>query len=77
VQFLDLDEDTLLILASDGLTDNNVLERYWESHVAPLLELQGNLEEGVERLIALANEENGHDNITVIAIAAKVQPRRR
>jgi protein phosphatase len=76
VQLLDLDEDTLLILASDGLTDNNVLERYSESHVAPLLEPQSNLEEGVEQLIALANEENGHDNITAIAIAAKVQPRR-
>lgn len=77
VRLLDLDEDTLVILASDGLTDNNLLERYWESHLAPLLRPEANLEEGVEGLIALANEENGHDNITVIAIAAKVQPRRR
>jgi protein phosphatase len=67
----------LLILASDGLTDNNVLESHWESHVAPMLERQRNLEEGVEALIDLANDENGHDNITVIAIAAHVQPRRR
>ena len=77
VKLLDLDEDTLLILASDGLTDNSVLERYWESHLAPLLEPESNLEEGVEQLIALANQENGHDNITVIAIAAQVQSRRR
>jgi len=77
VRFVDLEEDSLLILASDGLTDNNVLESYWESHLAPLLERQSNLEEGVEALIDLANDENGHDNITVIAIAAHVQPRRR
>lgn len=77
VRFLELEEDSLLILASDGLTDNNVLESYWESHIAPILERQINLEEGVEALIDLANEENGHDNITVIAIAAHVQPRRR
>lgn len=70
VQFLELDEDTLLILASDGLTDNNLLETHAETHLAPLLDRQVDLEAGVDRLIELANQYNGHDNITVIAIAA-------
>ena len=70
VQLLELDEDTLLILASDGLTDNNLLETHAKTHLAPLLDRQRDMEEGVERLIELANQYNGHDNITVIAIAA-------
>ncbi|MDY6802945.1 MAG: serine/threonine phosphatase [Cyanobacteriota bacterium] len=76
VQFFNFDEDTVLILASDGLTDNDLLENHYQSEIAPLLEPQSNLEEGVQQAIELANEENGHDNITVIAIVAKVQPGR-
>ncbi len=75
VQFFNFDEDTVLILASDGLTDNNLLENYCEREIAPLLEPQSNLEEAVQRSIDLANQENGHDNITVIAIVARVQAR--
>jgi protein phosphatase len=33
-----------------------------------------NLDKGVSQLIDLANEHNGHDNITAIAIRAKVRP---
>jgi protein phosphatase len=76
VQFLELTEDTLLILASDGLTDNNLLETYGQSKLEPLFSSQSNLEQGVKNLIDLANEYNGHDNITAILIRAKVKPYR-
>ncbi|CBN56529.1 MULTISPECIES: serine/threonine phosphatase [Kamptonema] len=76
VQFIELLEDTLLILASDGLTDNNFLETHWQSKLEPLLNPQSNLEQGVKELIDLANQHNGHDNITAIVIRVQVRPYR-
>lgn len=75
VQFLELNEDTLFILASDGLSDNNLVEQYWKSHLDPLLSSSSNLDQGVNALIALANQYNGHDNITAVLVRAKVAPR--
>ena len=74
VQFLDLSEDTLLILVSDGLSDNDLIEHNWHTHLDPLLSSRTNLESGVSDLIDLANQYNGHDNITAVAIRAKVRP---
>lgn len=75
VQFLELNEDTLFILASDGLSDNNLVEQYWQSHLEPLLSSSSNLEQGVNALIDLANQYNGHDNITAVVVRAKVAAR--
>jgi protein phosphatase len=73
IQFFNLSDDTLLILASDGLTDNQLLENNWQTHLEPLLDKQANLELGVNKLIDLANQYNGHDNITAIVIRALVK----
>ncbi|MGB7060685.1 MAG: serine/threonine phosphatase [Geitlerinemataceae cyanobacterium] len=83
VQFLELKEDTLLILGSDGLTDDDLLEMHYIEYLQPLLALHNlskdsplkdnPLKEGVSRLINLANRENGHDNITAIVVRAIVQ----
>ena len=67
-------EDTLLLLCSDGLSDHHVLEDHSNSHIAPLLSSRNNLEQGVAQLIDLANEKNGHDNITTILIRFKLRP---
>ena len=74
VQYMELNEDTLLFLCSDGLTDNDLLETHYRTHVEPLLSSQANLDQGVSQLIDLANRYNGHDNITAIVIRAKVRP---
>ena len=37
VKFLELNEDTLLILGSDGLCDRDLLERHWQTHLEVLL----------------------------------------
>jgi protein phosphatase len=68
VSFSELNEDMLLLLCSDGLTDNDLLETYWESHLTPLLSGQMSLDVGVGHLIELANQHNGHDNITAIVV---------
>jgi len=74
VEFIELNEDLLLVLCSDGMTDNDMLETHWRTHLDPLLNTQTNLEQGVNQLIELANQYNGHDNITVVTIRAKVRP---
>lgn len=74
IQFFELSEDMLLLLCSDGLTDNELLETYAKTHIEPLLSSQSNLDKGVSQLIELANQHNGHDNITAIAIRVKVRP---
>ncbi len=74
VGFFEINEDTLLLLASDGLSDNDLLETYWQTHLEPLLSSGANLEQGVMNLIDLGNQHNGHDNITAILIRAKVRP---
>jgi len=74
IEFIEIHEDTLLLLVSDGLSDNNLLENNWESHLAPLLSSSANLEHGITELIDLANQYNGHDNITIIAVRIKVRP---
>lgn len=74
VEFFEINEDSLLVLASDGLTDNDLLETNWQTHLIPLLSSSANLEQGVAELIDLANQYNGHDNITAIVVRAKVRP---
>jgi protein phosphatase len=67
-------EDILLLLCSDGLSDNDLLEHHVTTHVEPLLKSRADLDEGVSQLIDLANEHNGHDNITALAIRLKLRP---
>jgi protein phosphatase len=74
IRIFDLHEDTLFLLCSDGLSDNGLVEAHWQTHLAPLLSTSANLDEGLQELIALANQKNGHDNITVVLIRVKVQP---
>ncbi|HEY9850907.1 MAG TPA: serine/threonine phosphatase [Leptolyngbyaceae cyanobacterium] len=74
IKFLELNEDTLLLLCSDGLSDNDLIENHWQSSLQPLLSSRANLEQGVIDLIELANQYNGHDNITAVLIRAKVRP---
>ncbi|MEO0985171.1 MAG: serine/threonine phosphatase [Cyanobacteria bacterium J06639_14] len=71
---LHVNQDTLFLLCSDGLSDNDLPEEHTETHIEPLLRSQTNLEEGITQLIELANEHNGHDNITAIAIRVKMRP---
>lgn len=74
VQTLMIREDTLLILGSDGLTDREFVETCAAAYLQPLLAATADLEEGVDQLIQVANDHNGHDNITVIAIRMRLQP---
>lgn len=74
VQFFELDEDTLMLLCSDGLSDGDLIEKHWQTHLKPMISSRNNLDRGANDLIELANQYNGHDNITAVLIRAKVRP---
>ncbi len=74
INFFQINEDSLFLLCSDGLSDNDLIEATWEEMLLPLLSVRANLDEGVHRLIALANERNGHDNITAVLVRLRVRP---
>jgi protein phosphatase len=69
-----LDEDCLFLLCSDGLSDNELVDRLWQSDLLPVLAGAMDVEVASQRLIALANQHNGHDNVTVGLIHCRVSP---
>ena len=74
VQRLLPDEDCIILLCSDGLSDNERVEEAWETEVLPLLEQSGPIELAAlaQRLVALGNQRNGYDNVTVSLIHYQV-----
>ncbi|ERN41414.1 serine/threonine protein phosphatase [Rubidibacter lacunae KORDI 51-2] len=74
IQTLDVTEDTLLLLCSDGLSDRNLLELHADDYLVPLLGSKADIRQGLQALVDFANEYNGHDNITAILVRLKVRP---
>jgi len=75
VQRFVLDEDCVFLLCSDGLSDNDRVQELWDAEILPLLDGKADLGTACERLIALANTRNGHDNVTVALLHAQVGDR--
>lgn len=65
VQRFILDEDSVFLLCSDGLSDSDRVEDYWDLEILPVLEGKTDLATAIERLMAIANTCNGHDNTTI------------
>lgn len=55
--------DTILI-CSDGLTD-----LVWDDEILQIVRSKHDLKSAVDKLVNLANERGGHDNITVVLLA--------
>ncbi|AHB89476.1 phosphoprotein phosphatase [Thermosynechococcus sp. NK55a] len=68
-----LDEEGILLLCSDGLSDFNRVETYWRQYLLPVLQGRVSLTAAAEQLIDLANRLNGHDNVTVVLIHCRVK----
>ena len=75
VQRLLLDEDSVILLCSDGLSDGERVEQYWQSEIPPLIQGKRKIQEVVQRLLAIANQKNGHDNVTVALISCHLEPK--
>ncbi|HEY9646179.1 MAG TPA: PP2C family serine/threonine-protein phosphatase, partial [Chroococcidiopsis sp.] len=65
VQRFILDEDGVFLLCTDGLSDNDRIDECWEAEILPLLDGKTDVASVSQRLIAIANSRNGHDNVTV------------
>lgn len=74
VQRFVLDEDCVFLLCSDGLSDYDRVEQYWQTEILPILDGRIDLPTAGARLIEIANSQNGHDNATVALLYCKVNP---
>ncbi len=68
VQRFPVDEDCVLLLCSDGLSDKDRVEECWEAEILPILDGSIGVAAARDRLIEIANTRNGHDNVTVALI---------
>jgi protein phosphatase len=66
-QGMQLQPNDVLLLCSDGLTD-----LVWNDEILEMVRSKPNLKEAANALIELSNSRGGHDNITIILIAAPV-----
>ena len=69
-----LEEDGILLLCSDGLSDNNLVEHYWRDYALPVLTGEVSTQEAADSWIKLANQRNGHDNISIVITHCRVIP---
>ncbi|MFW9260149.1 protein phosphatase 2C domain-containing protein [Nostoc sp. CALU 546] len=74
VQRFIVEEDGILLLCSDGLSDNNWVEQSWQDYAIPVLAGQMTVEDAVRNWIDLANEKNGRDNTSVVLTYCRVSP---
>jgi protein phosphatase len=72
VQRFILDEDSVFLLCSDGLSDNDRVEEHWETLILPLLNQGYDLAKVSQELVRVANELNGYDNTTVGIIHCQI-----
>ena len=66
VQRFILEEDGLLLLCSDGLSDGDLVEQSWRDYADRILKEKVSLESAVKAWIDLANQKNGHDNTSIV-----------
>jgi len=69
-----IDEDCLLLLCSDGLSDFERVSQIYDTHLRPILTEDRPLYASCQDLIQKANELNGHDNITVALMRLRCAP---
>ena len=68
-----LDEECIFLLCSDGVSDRDRVEQYWQSEILPVLEGKVDLTTACQRMINMANSRNGHDNSTVALVHCQVK----
>ncbi|MBD2194412.1 MULTISPECIES: PP2C family protein-serine/threonine phosphatase [Calothrix] len=67
-----LEEDGILLLCSDGLSDHDWVEQSWRSFALKVLNKQLDIEDAVQRWIKFANQKNGYDNTSIVMTLCNV-----
>lgn len=66
VQRFVIDGDGVLLLCSDGLSDNGLVEATWAEIMGDLFRGQRSLAATTQDWVDLANQKNGYDNVSVV-----------
>ncbi|MBF2037365.1 MAG: serine/threonine-protein phosphatase [Leptolyngbyaceae cyanobacterium T60_A2020_046] len=66
VQRFVIDEEGILLLCSDGLSDNQRIEGAWGNYIGLITKDIISLDAAVASWVELANQKNGHDNVAVV-----------
>lgn len=66
------DETGILLLCSDGLSDNYRIEDAWANYIGLIIKDIVTLDSAVASWIELANQKNGHDNTAVVLMQHKL-----
>jgi len=74
IQRFVIEEDGILLLCSDGLSDNGLVEQFWASLTEPVFKGKTSLESLARDWIGLASEKNGYDNISLVMLLCRVSP---
>ena len=74
IQRVILEEDGLLLLCSDGLSDNDWVEHSWALYAPAVLRGEMSLESALQFWVNLANTKNGHDNTSIVLTHCRVSP---
>jgi protein phosphatase len=61
------------MLCSDGVSDRDRVDQYWQTEILPVLEGKVDLATACQRTINMANTHNGHDNSTVALVHCQVK----
>jgi len=72
VQRFILEEDGLLLLCSDGVSDNDLVEQTWAETTRGIFNGKLSLEAAVKNWLDLANHRNGYDNASVVLLRCQV-----
>jgi len=69
-------EEGLLLLCSDGLSDNDQVEQSWPQLAEPILKGWVSLPDAVQQWVDIANQNNGYDNTSVVLMRCNVSSTR-
>lgn len=72
IQRFIVEEDGVLLLCSDGLSDNGWVEAGWQDIMTDVFRGKRSLDSATTEWIHLANQKNGHDNVTVVLLSCHV-----
>jgi protein phosphatase len=73
IRRLIVDEECIFLLCSDGVSDRDRVEQYWQKEILPVLEGKVDLATACQRTINMANTQNGHDNATIALVHCQVK----
>jgi protein phosphatase len=68
-----IDEECIFMICSDGVSDRDRVDEYWQSEIVPVLEGKIDITTASQRMINMANTQNGHDNATIALVHCQVK----